>query len=150
MKSLDIIKDLDTEMCLKLFKEDLQPVKPEGFIILFDGERVKPIEGKVDIYASKAAALEALKRNSRLGSKLREHIFLKLLGFNWITDHEKYKQYFYNPDIIDPKTGYKNSGGYKNEEVRAEYGEMYYAANTAISYLLRQYQKQGRLVIQQL
>lgn len=136
------INSLDNEYMIKLFGQEVETVKPQGYGIFYNGQRIKPIRGNVDHYPSVNAALDAMERNSKAHMDIKKHLMFMKYGWNWETNMEAYKAYFYNPDT---KEGF--SGGYKNDTVYQEYKDLSKAASNAMKHFIKQWLKEGRLEI---
>jgi hypothetical protein len=80
MKRADIVKVINPDEWIKEFESQIDD-KLEGWIILWNGNMVKPIGGNSYYYASEKAALQALERNISFHTALRNDICKKLHGF---------------------------------------------------------------------
>lgn len=109
MKRADLVKILNPDEWVSKFEEQLDD-KLEGWIILWNGKMVKPVGGNSYYYASEKAALQALERNIKFHTELRNDICFKLHGF-----------IYYCPDTQ------KLMGEYNEEWVKYYMQQEYYA-----------------------
>lgn len=138
MKPIDLVKNISPITAAATFKKELEEIEEKGFIIIFAGLRVKPIQGKVSVYPSKNAAMDALKRNCNMYWNVLDIIGIARIGISHKNSRKKFIAHFFN------------FGEYRSPELRDEYALIEDAATLATPHFIRTWLKSGLLEIKEI
>ena len=139
------VEKINEDFIVDLFLKELSPIETKGFGIFWQNKRMKCKEGLVDSYASFNSAIEALKRNSQMHSKIKDALLLEKYGFGWTKNREQFTEYFWKPQLPNG-----TSGGWYSDERWKEYKLIESTAHNALGFFIKQWLKSGDLTIKQL
>jgi len=168
IKRADIVKLINPSEWVESFESKIDN-KLEGWIILWNGEMIKPVGGNSYYYASEKSALQALERNITFHTDMRNDICMKIHGFIYYCPNtqtlmgeynEQWKEYYMQDEYIahwkkDCQTRKKieaeNSPEYQLMiERRSEWSLIETISSNAVkSVLIPAWIKEGKLVIKQ-
>jgi hypothetical protein len=169
IKRADIVNLINPAEWVESFESRIDN-KLEGWIILWNGEMIKPVGGNSYYYASEKSALQALERNISFHTDMRNDICMKLHGFIYYCPNtqtlmgeynEQWKEY-YMQDAYKAHWALDSRERKRiEEENSAEYQLMIerrkewslietISSNAVKSVLIPAWIKEGKLVIKQI